>query len=106
MKTQEFVTGSTVRGPFLASQPGSCEHEFQSTGFYDESGDVPTAEIVLGREEKAAIKARFAPPRVTLTLMQTLLMTLCSRRPCRNRPADRDSTLPRGCIFAVRYSSQ
>lgn len=106
MKTQEFVTGSTIRGPFLASQRASRKPERRSTGLQDESNDAPTVEVVLSRDEKAAIEARSVRRAVTLWLMQTLLMTLCSRRPCRNCSADRESALPRGCVLAVRYSSR
>lgn len=103
MKRQEFVTGSTVRGP---SQRASRKPELQSQGLQDENNDAPTAEVALSRDERDAIEARSTRRAVTLWLMQTLLMTLCSRRPCRNCSADRESTLPRGCILAVRYSSQ
>jgi hypothetical protein len=35
----------------------------------------------------------------------TLLM-LCRRKPHHQRPTRRELTLPRGCVFAVRYSSR
>jgi hypothetical protein len=34
-----------------------------------------------------------------------MLLMLCRRKPQHQRPCQRELTLPRGCAFAVRYSS-
>jgi len=35
-----------------------------------------------------------------------MLLMLYRRKPQRRRPCQREVTLPRGCAFAVRYSSR
>ena len=86
MKTQEFVTGSTVRGPFLASQRGDADTSSHTA--------YPVAPN----------RSRFAD---ALKLRRFLmLLTSCRRQPQHRRPSRQELTLPRGCVFAVRYSSR
>ena len=43
--------------------------------------------------------------RLTLGPLLTLLL-LCIRQPQHLRASEREVTLPRGCVLAVRYSSR
>ena len=83
MKTQEFVTGSTVRGPFVVSQ----------------RGDADT--LSHAAHPVAPNRSRFAD-----ALRRFLMLLLCRRKPRHRRPSRQELTLPRGCVLAVRYSSR
>jgi len=86
MKTQEFVTSSMVRGPFLSSQRGDADTSSQ-TAYPVEPN-----------------RARFADALKLRRLL--MLLTSCRRKPQHQRPSRQELTLPPGCVLAVRYSSR
>ncbi len=85
MKTQEFVIGSMVRRPFLASPRGDADTSSQTA--------YPVAPN----------RSRFAD---ALKLRRFLMRLLSRRQSQRRRPRRQELTLPRGCVLAVRYSSR
>jgi hypothetical protein len=85
MKTQGFVTGSMVCGPFLASQRGDADTSSHT------AYPVPPH------------RSRFAD---ALKLRRFLMLLLCRRKPQHRRPSRQELALPRGCVLAVRYSSR
>jgi hypothetical protein len=85
MKTQEFVIGSMVRRPFLASPRGDADTSSQTA--------YPVAPN----------RSRFAD---ALKLRRFLMLLPLCRRKQHRRPSRQELTLPRGCVLAVRYSSR
>jgi hypothetical protein len=86
MKTQEFVTGEMTLSLFLASRRGDADTSSQTA--------CPVAPH----------RSRFAD---ALKLRRSLLLLLlCRRKPQHRRPSRQELTLPRGCVFVVRYSSR
>jgi len=86
MRTQEFIAGSAACGPFLASQRGDADTSSHAAYPIAPNRSRSTDALKLG-------------PFLMLVL-------LCRRKAKRPLPNRQESTLPRGCVLAVRYSSR
>ena len=86
MKTQEFVTGPTVRGPLLVSQRGDAD-----------TSSHAAYPVAPNRSRSAD----------ALKLRRFLVLLMLRRQTPRHwRSSRQELTLPRGCVLAVRYSSR